>query len=165
MMSVLIETRNHEDALGRTLASLVPAAVEGLVREVIVCDLGSTDQTHRVADHAGCHYVASGGLRQGIRQAKGEWLLILEPGSRLLDGWMEPVIEHIQRQTIPARLTRTRTGQKALLSRLFGGRQPLSEGLIVSKPQAIARNAPDGPALARALSARRLPAGISPASA
>ena len=44
MLSVLIETRNDEEGLARTLASLIAAAVEGVVREVIVCDLGSTDQ-------------------------------------------------------------------------------------------------------------------------
>ncbi len=61
MLTVLIETRNDEEGLARTLASLVGAAVEGVVRDVIVCDRGSTDQTHYVAEHAGCHYVASGG--------------------------------------------------------------------------------------------------------
>ena len=58
MLSVLIETRNDEEGLARTLASLVGGAVEGVVREVIVCDLGSTDQTHDVAEHAGCAYLA-----------------------------------------------------------------------------------------------------------
>ena len=38
MLSVLIETRDEEERLARTLASLVGAAVEGVVREVIVCD-------------------------------------------------------------------------------------------------------------------------------
>ena len=33
MLSVLIETRNDEEALARTLASLVGGAVEGVVRE------------------------------------------------------------------------------------------------------------------------------------
>ena len=56
MLTVLIETRNDEEGLARTLASLVGGAVEGVVRDVIVCDRGSTDQTHRVAEHAGCHY-------------------------------------------------------------------------------------------------------------
>ncbi len=88
MLTVLIETRNNEEGLARTLASLIPGAVEGLVREVVVCDLGSTDQTRRVADHAGCVFLAQGGVGQGIRQAKGEWLLLLPvgPGSSTA-GW------------------------------------------------------------------------------
>ena len=53
MISVLIETRNDEAELAHTLASLVPGAVEGVVREVIVCDRGSTDGTASVAEQAG----------------------------------------------------------------------------------------------------------------
>jgi glycosyltransferase involved in cell wall biosynthesis len=92
MLTVLIETQNDEDGLTRTLASLIGGAVEGVVRDVIVCDRGSTDQTHRVAEHAGCNFISGGGVAAGIRQAKGEWLLMLEPGARLVDGWMEPVL-------------------------------------------------------------------------
>ena len=41
--------RNQErrGGAGRTLASLIGGAVEGVVREVIVCDRGSTDQTRQ----------------------------------------------------------------------------------------------------------------------
>ncbi|TIU04590.1 MAG: glycosyl transferase family 2, partial [Mesorhizobium sp.] len=48
MLSVLIQTLNDEERLARTLASLIGGAVEGVVRDVVVCDGGSTDQTHRV---------------------------------------------------------------------------------------------------------------------
>ena len=40
MLSVIIETKNDEEALARTLGSLVSAVVQGVVREVIVCDRG-----------------------------------------------------------------------------------------------------------------------------
>ena len=69
---------NDEDGLTRTLASLVGGAVEGVVRDVIVCDRGSTDQTHYVEEHAGCSYIATGGVAAGVRQAKGEWLLAVQ---------------------------------------------------------------------------------------
>ncbi|RUU01054.1 glycosyltransferase, partial [Mesorhizobium sp. M7A.T.Ca.TU.009.02.1.1] len=112
MLSVLIETRNDEEGLARTLASLVGGAVEGVVREVIVCDTGSTDQTHRVAEHAGCQYVTDG-VAAGIRQAKGDWLLLVEPGARLMEGWIDEVVAHTARQTMAARFpekTRARNG-------------------------------------------------------
>src|SRR5215213_9150718 len=99
MLSVLIETRNDEEALARTLASLVGGAVEGVVREVIVCDTGSTDRTHTVAEHAGCHYLPSGGIAAGIGLAKGDWLLLLEPGARLSEGWIEDVVLHMAKPT------------------------------------------------------------------
>lgn len=165
MLSVLIETRNDEEALARTLASLVGGAVEGLVREVIVCDLGSSDGTHRVAEHAGCVYLADGGVSAGMRRAKGEWLLMLEPGARLLDGWMEAVIVHTGGTKDAARFTRSRQSRPPLLRRVFSRRRSLADGLLITKRQALSLAADKGTAaaMAGAISARRLLAEIAAA--
>ncbi len=162
MLSVIIETHNDEDGLARTLASLVPAAVEGMVREVIVCDHGSTDQSHFVADHAGCRFVARGGVAAGIRMAKSEWLVHLEPGSRLCNGWAEAVSEHTTGSSSAARFTSSKNGSAGLFKRLFSAKRPLSNGLLITKRQAAAlsQRAPSGEALARGLSAKRLKAEI-----
>ena len=45
MLSVVIPTLNAEKSLAATLAALVPGVVEGLIREVIISDGGSTDAT------------------------------------------------------------------------------------------------------------------------
>ena len=158
MLTVLIETENDEDGLTRTLASLISAAVEGVVRDVIVCDRGSTDQTHRVAEHAGCNYIAGGGVAAGIRQAKGEWLLMLEPGARLVDGWIEPVLAHTAKLTMPARFSRSRGSRTPFLSRAFSRPTALAEGLVITKRQATAlsRNAHTAEAIARGLATRKL---------
>ena len=67
MLSVVIPTENSEEGLARTLASLVPAAAEGIVREVVVVDAGSTDGTRVVADAAGCSLAeGSGGYRAAV---------------------------------------------------------------------------------------------------
>ncbi|MDI6026690.1 glycosyltransferase [Corticibacterium sp. UT-5YL-CI-8] len=162
MLSVVIETKNDEEALARTLASLVGGAVEGIVREVIVCDIGSTDQTQRVADHAGCHYVGQGGVAAGIRQARCEWILLLEPGARLVDGWTDEVLAHTGRQTIAARFSQAKASRAPFLSRLFGRRRPLTEGLVISKHQAasLAGKASGAEALARGVATKRLDAEI-----
>ena len=162
MLSVLIETRNDEEGLSRTLASLIGGAVEGMVREVIVCDAGSTDQTHRVADHAGCHYVAKGGVPAGIGRAKSEWLLLLEPGARLIDGWIEDVVAHTARLTMPARFSRARGSRAPFLSRVFSGNRALAEGLVITKRQATAlsRHAASAEAIARGLATKKLDAEI-----
>ena len=118
MLTVLIETRNDEEGLSRTLASLIGGAIEGVVREVIVCDLGSSDQTHYVAEHAGCQFLAEGGIAAGIARAKGDWLLIVEPGARLVEGWIEPVVMHIGRSAMPARFSRSRHDRPPFLARL-----------------------------------------------
>ena len=57
MITVVIPTLNAEATLGQTLAALVSAAVDGLVREVIVVDGGSSDRTAEIVDHAGANLV------------------------------------------------------------------------------------------------------------
>ena len=166
MLSVLIETRNDEEALSRTLASLIGGAVEGAVRDVIVCDLGSTDQTRYVAEHAGCHFIADGGIAAGIARAKGDWLLILEPGARLLDGWIEPVVGHIAKSMMPARFARARSERLPFLARVFSANRALAEGLVIAKRQAssLAKNAASAEALARGLAIEAACAEIAPAA-
>ncbi|MEA2873185.1 MAG: hypothetical protein QOH67_3161, partial [Hyphomicrobiales bacterium] len=45
MFSVIVATYDSERALVPTLAALVPGATAGIVREVIVADGGSRDET------------------------------------------------------------------------------------------------------------------------
>lgn len=164
MLSVLIETLNDEEALARTLACLVGGAVDGVVREVVVCDGGSGDGTRAVAEHAGCHLV-TGGIAAGIRQAKGDWLLFLEPGARLDDGWAEEAAEHVGRSTMPARFSRAPGSRAPFLSRLVARPTALAQGLLIPKRRALplASKAADAEALARGLAMRTLHAGIWPA--
>ena len=157
MLSVLIETKNDEEGLARTLASLVGGAVEGVVREVIVCDGGSTDHTLRVAEHAGCHVVTQG-LAVAVAQAKGDWLLMLEPGARPADGWIEAVLDHVARQQGPAKFERDE--KLPLLKRLFGVARPLAQGLLIRKSEAAQKQAGNGAELARMVSAKVLRAKI-----
>jgi len=161
----MIETCNHQDALARTLASLVSGAVEGAIREVLVHDRGSTDQTAAVADHAGCVLVSSGDLIGTVRRARGDWLLFVEPGARLSDGWVEAVFAHVAQATTPGRFLRARTPDAGFLARMMTRGRPLSEGLLVSKRQALAKLRPGDEAqmLARRLSSRRIGAEIVPA--
>lgn len=165
MLTVLIETHNDEEPLARTLASLVPAAVEGLVRDVIVCDRQSLDHTHQVAEHAGCLFLANGEIHTALRRARGEWVLFLEPGARLIDGWMDPVVAHAAKMATPARFTRAREDRPGFFTRVFSARRPLADGLVMTRRQAMAlgKSAASPEAIARGLSARRLSALISPA--
>ena len=59
MFSIIIATHDSERALVPTLAALVPGATAGIVREVIVADGGSRDETEQVADIAGCRFLSS----------------------------------------------------------------------------------------------------------
>lgn len=103
MISVVIPTLNAESGLPACLTALVPAMVEGLVREVIVVDGGSTDQTLRIADHAGVEVVAAternrgAQLALGAARARHPWLLFLHADTVLREGWVREVQTFIDR--------------------------------------------------------------------
>ncbi len=102
MISVIIPALNAERTLGATLASLVPPAVDGIVRQVIVADGGSTDATCEIADLAGADVVVSqpGRGRQlalGAAEARFPWLLFLHAGTVLSDGWDREAVSFIGR--------------------------------------------------------------------
>ncbi|HEX4273317.1 MAG TPA: glycosyltransferase [Rhizomicrobium sp.] len=92
MISVVVPTDNAERLLPRCFDSLIPGAVRGVVREVIVSDAGSTDSTLLIADAAGAHVVRSrknrgAQMAQAAAIAKSDWLLFLHPETALETGW------------------------------------------------------------------------------
>ncbi len=92
MISVIIPTLNAAEELPRCFDSLIAAVVRGIVREVIVADAGSDDDTRAIADATGAHFVRSdhgraGQLAAGVRIAKSDWLLFLNPELALEQGW------------------------------------------------------------------------------
>ncbi|MGB8816507.1 MAG: glycosyltransferase [Rhizobiaceae bacterium] len=162
MLTVIIETKNNEEALARTLGPLVSGVVEGLLREVLVHDAGSTDRTGKVAEQAGCTLVHGGSLAECIHRARGDWLLFLEPGSRLSEAWIESAERHMGMVQSPAKFTRSRAGQPGFLQRIVKRETSLADGLLITKRQAIAlsRTAKSAEAIARGLAARRMNAEI-----
>lgn len=106
MLTVIIPTYDSERALVPTLAMLVPGAMAGTVRDVIVADAGSTDATARVVDVAGCEMMVSATplaarLRSAVTAARGNWLLFLHPGVVLDPSWVEEAaraIDHAVRR-------------------------------------------------------------------
>jgi len=101
MISAVLATLNDARRLGETLAVLVPAAVDGLVRQVIIVDMGSADETLEVADDAGATIV-KGDLGAGIAVARERWVLVLDPGARLAAGWDDAVRAHMTSSDRPA---------------------------------------------------------------
>lgn len=96
MLSVIIPTHESERLVARTLACLVQGATAGLIREVILADGGSTDETQKVADVAGCRFMALAGpagarLKAAAKDARGPWLLFLRPGAVLDPDWVADV--------------------------------------------------------------------------
>jgi rSAM/selenodomain-associated transferase 2 len=102
MISVVIPTLNAEATLGGTLSALVPAAVDGLVREVIVVDGGSKDRTREIVDDAGAQLLdeRAGRGRQlaaGAAQARFPWLLFLHADTTLEPGWERETARFMER--------------------------------------------------------------------
>jgi rSAM/selenodomain-associated transferase 2 len=115
MIAVIIPARNDQHTLAATLRALVASAVDGIVRQVIVVDGGSTDRTTEVADQAGADVIVSapgrgGQLAQGAALARFPWLLFLNADTVLEDGW---------ERSATAFMRRVDTGERAMAAGAF----------------------------------------------
>jgi rSAM/selenodomain-associated transferase 2 len=93
---------NAEGTLGDALTALIPAVVEGIVREVFIVDGGSADRTLRIADASGATILkAAAGrgtqLAAGAAAARGSWLLFLHADTVLDTGWAREAAHLMER--------------------------------------------------------------------
>lgn len=100
-ISVVIPTLNAAPQLAACLAALVEGLEAGLIRELIVSDGGSSDDTTTLADAWGAQVVVGpasrgGQLQRGVAAAQGRWLLVLHADTVLQEGWSAVVAEHLQ---------------------------------------------------------------------
>lgn len=165
MFSAIIECGEDERALARTLSVLVPAAVDGLLRDVAV--LAGMPADHRivqVCEHAGCDLRPRDALRQVIADCRAEWLVFLEAGAVLEPGWTEALRVHAMGSSTAVRFTRSPRAKRTWLKRLTGLDRGLPLGVVTTKRQALVLAAsgttPDD--LARRARAIRIPATILP---
>lgn len=133
-ISVIIPTLNAARTLPGCAASLMEGLDAGLIREVIVSDGGSTDDTAAIARSLGAEVLTGppsrgGQLGRGCAAGQGDWLLILHADTQLDPGWTGPVAAHLAserpahfRLTFDARGAGARitAGWANLRSRLFG---------------------------------------------
>lgn len=108
MITVVVPTLNAEKGLAACLTALVTATVEGIVREVIVVDGGSSDRTGEIIDQAGATLVRSAAgrgrqLATGANQARMPWLLFLHPDTMLEPGWEREAATFMERVDSGAR--------------------------------------------------------------
>ncbi len=139
MITAIIETLNEEVGLAHALVALVPAATEGIIRDVIVIDHGSSDATREVADAAGCTIVEAAGKtdgrRRAVEQARGDWLLFT-PASHVFEPeWQADAMAFIDRALVG--------GQAQKVSATFRG------GRLLSGPLARLRGLLRGGSTAR----------------
>jgi len=153
MLSVIIGARDDRRRLVATLAALVPAAISGLVREVIVTDRGSPDIAE-IADIAGCRVIASedpagARLKAAAAAARSAWLLFLRPGWVPESSWVGETHSFIETHELAGRADRIAAVFRRapmqhatrpalievllLLPSLFGARPRPAQGLLIAK--------------------------------
>ena len=103
MISIVIPTLNAAPHLPHSLRALFDGAVEGLVKELIVVDGGSDDNTIAICQAAGAEIITGHTgrgpqLRAGGEAAKAQWLLFLHADTVLSDGWVDEVRDFISNQ-------------------------------------------------------------------
>lgn len=108
MLTVLVAAPDDDAiALAETLAALVPAAVDGLVRRVRILTNGAPDlDLAQLIDASGAdHAIAAGdALAMWRSQPSGmdEWRLCLIAGMTPVSDWTDAVARHVGRETKPA---------------------------------------------------------------
>jgi hypothetical protein len=100
MLSAVIAANDSDRALVPTLACLVSGATAGILRDVIVADAGSSNETAEIADIAGCRLIVSPGplgarLKGAAHAARGPWLLFLPAGVVLEPSWIAEAVRFI----------------------------------------------------------------------
>ncbi|MGI9395004.1 MAG: TIGR04283 family arsenosugar biosynthesis glycosyltransferase [Boseongicola sp.] len=99
-LSVVIPTLNAASVLPETAEALMPGLTQGLIRELVVSDGGSTDDTLEIAQGLGAIIVQGpagrgGQIARGVGAARSDWLLILHADTHLGPGWTDAVWRHI----------------------------------------------------------------------
>lgn len=83
MVTALVIVRHEEPALLETLAALVPAVADGVVRDAVLVSPHDSDGLRTVADASGCSLVTAPGddlLVRGAAAARAPWLFVLAAG-------------------------------------------------------------------------------------
>ena len=147
MLSVIIATKDSERAVVPTLAALVSGATAGIIREVLVADGGSSDDTAAVAEVAGCNFMVTDGttaqrLKSAAGKARAHWLLFLRPGTVLDAPWTGDARRFVELTGRPDCAAVFRRGAPmqsglrdalSLLASALGARPRPEQGLLIAK--------------------------------
>jgi hypothetical protein len=99
MISVVLLTSEDLQGLAAQMGMLVPAAVDGLVKEVILVG-PSGPGVEALVEDSGARLVevegdAAACFAAGAAAARGDWILTLRAAPALREGWREPIEKHL----------------------------------------------------------------------
>ena len=94
MLSVIVETGDASERLPALLAALTSAAVDGLVREVLIAGGGPVELLEVLRDETGADLAAD--LVSAVAAARSERLLVVPAKIRLRAGWLEALGGHLR---------------------------------------------------------------------
>lgn len=94
MLTVIVETADAGDRLPALLGCLTSAAVEGLVREVLIAGGGPPELLAVLREETGAELVDD--VASGIAVARSERLLVMPAKIRLKSSWLERLARHQQ---------------------------------------------------------------------
>ena len=140
------------DAVVRTLAALVPAAVEGLLRDVTLAGLTGGDLAE-IADHAGGEVSESATsdliIADGLKCVRGPALFVIRAGHAPEAGFIEEAGDFLARSGAAQRGALIRERPETFLSRSFPSLAPAA-GLITWRPSLSDSSLRDFASLVRA---------------
>jgi hypothetical protein len=103
VLSAIVRSTSSPGALAFTLAGLVPAVAEGLLSHAVVLAPAVHPDIERIADATGASLVvaAADAWPVAAKAARGGWVLLLDAGETLDDGWIMAVERHLMTQNPP----------------------------------------------------------------
>ncbi len=145
-----------QDAVVRSLAALVGAAVADVVRDV--CLVGAPEaRLSAVADHAGCALVEDSdfgrGVAQAVRAARGDRIFVLAAGYAPMSGFIDEMSDWAMSATPPAAALRAEPASFA--QRLFPS-LARCVGIVASRQDIVSAAGATPAEFARNLGARTL---------
>ena len=122
-LSIIVPTLNAANALPGLLNDLMHGVEVGLIRDLVIVDGGSDDQTCQIAREAGADLLSTSPgrgqqLRAGANAARADWFLFLHADSRLTSDWPAAVSRHIVETPDAAGFFRLQFDEVKLMARL-----------------------------------------------
>jgi hypothetical protein len=94
MLTVIVEAGNSSDRLPALLGCLTSAAVDGLVREVLIAGGGPPELLSVLREETGAELVTS--IAGGAAEARSDQILLLPAAIRLKPSWLATLGAHLR---------------------------------------------------------------------